>query len=137
MKQLPDNFGQPDCQCKHCQGVKTNSSKHLINHGKYKKASELAANELNRVSLPGDVDYEPQAVQAKRGKDIKTFEDRPADVRANIRRVSESNEEFRRRTAIAINYQHLFPERFNSTGIDLSSNPTHRVAEPLTAPSEG
>ena len=29
----------------------------VINHGQYKRAGELASNEINRVSLPGDVDY--------------------------------------------------------------------------------
>lgn len=53
----------------------------------------------------------------KRGKDIKTFEDLPPDVQQTIRRVSESNEEFRRRTGIAIRYQHLFPGRFHSVGV--------------------
>jgi len=28
-----------------------------LNHGRYKAFSELADNEVNRVSLPGDVDY--------------------------------------------------------------------------------
>ena len=46
-------------------------------------------------------------VTPKRGKDIKVFADLPPDVQASIRRVSESNEEFKRRTAIAIHYQHV------------------------------
>src|SRR4030042_6371193 len=55
---LPANFGQPDCQCKHCQNTRASGSKFILNHGPYKRASELAGNELNRVSLPGDVDYQ-------------------------------------------------------------------------------
>ena len=54
---------------------------------------------------------------AKRGKDIKVFEDLPPDVQATIRTISESNEEFKRRTVIAIAYQHTFPNRYNSTGV--------------------
>ena len=54
---------------------------------------------------------------AKRGKDIKSFEDLPPDVQATINRVSESNEEKAKRTAAAIKYQHLFPDRYNSTGV--------------------
>lgn len=54
---LPANFGQTDCQCKHCRAVKVNGSKHTLNHGAYKTVSQLADNELNRVSLPGDIDY--------------------------------------------------------------------------------
>ena len=46
----------------------------------------------------------------KRGKDIKCFEDLPADVQHTIDRISESEEEKRRRTAIAIRYQHTFPD---------------------------
>jgi hypothetical protein len=57
-KALPANYGQPDCQCKHCRQNRANKSKLVINHGDYKKASELADNEVNRVTLPGDVDYE-------------------------------------------------------------------------------
>ena len=51
------NYGQPDCECKHCQQSRTNKSKNIINHGTYKTASQLARNEVNRISLPGDVDY--------------------------------------------------------------------------------
>lgn len=57
---LPANFGQPDCQCKHCQQNRANGNKHIINHGPYKTADELAPNEVNRMSLPGDVDYVPE-----------------------------------------------------------------------------
>ena len=52
----------------------------------------------------------------KRGKDIKAFADLPPDVQATINRVSQSNEEKQKRTAAAIKYQHLFPDRFHSTG---------------------
>lgn len=54
---LPANFGQPDCECKHCKQARMNKSKLVINHGQYKPRDQLAANEVNRVSLPGDVDY--------------------------------------------------------------------------------
>ena len=53
----PLNYGQPDCQCMHCQQHRTNNSKNIISHGRYKTASELSDHEVNRVSLPGDVDY--------------------------------------------------------------------------------
>jgi hypothetical protein len=52
------NYGQPDCECKHCQQSRANKSKNTINHGDYKPASEMAKNEVNRVSLPGDTDYD-------------------------------------------------------------------------------
>ena len=55
----PLNYGQPDCQCKHCGQVRTNKSNAIINHGEYMTAPELVANGYthNRVTLPGDVDY--------------------------------------------------------------------------------
>ncbi len=96
----------------------------------YKPASELKPGELNKVSKPGDADYVPQCETTKafieerpkcslidrRGKDIKTFLDLPPDVQQTIRDVSDTNEEFEKRTAIAIKYQHLFPNRYHSTG---------------------
>ena len=59
----------------------------------------------------------------KRGKDIKVFEDLPPDVQNTIDGLSvDENGEIDRtvkayRTAIAIHYQHLFPDRYNSTGV--------------------
>ena len=43
----------------------------------------------------------------KRGKDIKCFEDLPPDVQQCIDQLSIDSEEKHRRTAIAINYQHV------------------------------
>jgi len=53
----------------------------------------------------------------KRGKDIKCFADLPPDVQATINRISESNEEKKKWTKIAIKHQHLFPDRYHSTGV--------------------
>lgn len=53
----------------------------------------------------------------KRGKDIKCFEDLHPRTQAHIREISESNEEFQRRVAVAIRYQHLFPGRYEPRGI--------------------
>lgn len=53
----------------------------------------------------------------KRGTDIKCFADLPPDVQATINRISQSNEEKAKRTKIAIQYQHLYPDRFHSTGM--------------------
>ena len=55
--QKPANFGQDNCQCKHCQNNRSHGSRLTINHGPYKPASELSEHEVNRVSLPSDVDY--------------------------------------------------------------------------------
>ncbi len=92
-----------------------------------------------RVSKPGDDDYVPQCetmmvfVGGKnwvdelgrsltRGKDIKCFADLPPDVQETIRKMSmldgKLDETIKaNRTAIAVNYQHLFPERYHSTGV--------------------
>lgn len=51
------NFGQPDCECQHCQTNRANGNRHTLNHGLHKPADELGRNELNRVALPGDADY--------------------------------------------------------------------------------
>ena len=92
-----------------------------------------------RVSKPGDADYETTLVNAKpntgdkqlkdyydkhrettnpkRGKDIKCFEDLPPDVQKTIDIMSMVEGKIDQtikanRTAIAINYQHTFPERY-------------------------
>lgn len=51
----------------------------------------------------------------KRGKDIKCFADLPPDVQITIQMVSDTDEELEKRTAAAIRYQHLFPNRYHST----------------------
>ncbi len=58
----------------------------------------------------------------KRGKDIKCFDDLPVDVKLIINRLSMVDGKIDKtikanRTAIAVNYQHLFPDKFHSTGI--------------------
>ncbi len=58
----PANFGEPDCMCKMCIGNRANSKPSILNHGAWKRCENLATNELNRVPLPGDVDYVGVAV---------------------------------------------------------------------------
>lgn len=53
--EVPENYGLEDCTCRHCQ--QTRKTKTVLNHGPYKGVHELDENEVNRVSLPGDVDY--------------------------------------------------------------------------------
>ncbi len=55
---LPANFGEPDCQCTHCKNNRTHTQQLDINHGAWKPADRLGKNEINRVTLPGDIDYE-------------------------------------------------------------------------------
>ena len=55
---LPVNYGYADCECRMCQSSRAKGAQgKVINHGPWKPAGELAANEVNRVALPGDVDY--------------------------------------------------------------------------------
>ena len=56
----------------------------------------------------------------KRGKDIKCFEDLPADVQQAVNMMSMVNDKIDQtikanRTAIAIHYQHIFPGRYEPT----------------------
>lgn len=60
-----ENYGQPDCECWHCQNNGANGSKHILNHSQYKPVAELAENELNRVSLPGDSDNDGVCLDSK------------------------------------------------------------------------
>ena len=55
---LPANYGLDDCQCKHCQQACSRGAQgSIINHGQWKPIGELQPKEVNRVALPGDVDY--------------------------------------------------------------------------------
>ena len=58
---MPANFGQDDCTCRHCQNNRAKGSPHTLNHGAHKLAKALSKKELNRVTLPGDVDYKGAA----------------------------------------------------------------------------
>ncbi len=77
---------------------------------------------------------EPSVIPSpRRGKDITKFDHLPVDVQATINRLSDDEQEHGRRTAIAINYQHLFPDRYHCTGTggELVSNPVPvRVSKP-------
>ena len=53
----------------------------------------------------------------KRGKDIKCFSDLPPAVQLAIDLSDIDSKEHARRVAGAIHYQHLFPDRFHSTGV--------------------
>ena len=112
----------------------------------YKTASELGVNQSmtkgvtdsrcdkqgvtaqDFEDLPHDVQkmlatvIRSESKPAKRGKDIKCFEDLPVDVQQTIDRMSVVDGKIDQtikvnRTAIAIHYQHLFPDRYYSTGV--------------------
>lgn len=53
----PANFGLHDCQCMHCKQNRGGGNKLIINHGQFKHIGQLSGNEVNRQTLPGDVDY--------------------------------------------------------------------------------
>ena len=61
---VPENYGLENCVCKDCQLNRASGNKRIVNHGKYKDVSQLADNEINRVSLPGDIDYQEEVICA-------------------------------------------------------------------------
>lgn len=68
----------------------------------------------------GDVRIVQERVEPKRGKDIKCFADLPPDVQEDIDKMSTVDGKIDQtikanRTAIAVNYQHLFPDRYEPT----------------------
>ncbi len=89
-----------------------------------KRADAKFCSDVCRVIFNRNIKVEPVTgnVTDKRGKDIKYFGDLPMDVQATIDRLSVVDGKIDQtvkanRTAIAINYQHLFPDRFYSTGV--------------------
>ena len=56
---LPDNFGLADCQCRMCvvNRYRPPKDQKRINHGRVKPFADLGDNEINRITLPGDADY--------------------------------------------------------------------------------
>ena len=86
-----------------------------------------------RVSKPGDADYEPQCETTRAFvegrpkrlspiKQVKCFEDLPPDVQKTIDSMSVVEGKIDKtikanRTAIAVHYQHLFPDRYYNTGV--------------------
>lgn len=57
MRGKPANFGKVDCDCGLCKSNRATGSRKKINHGPWKDVTELEQDELNRVTIPGDVDY--------------------------------------------------------------------------------
>ncbi len=58
----PANFGASDCMCKMCIGNRAKPTPLMLNHGVWKRCDQLGRDEINRVPLPGDVDYVGVAV---------------------------------------------------------------------------
>ncbi len=84
------------------------------------KQKALLSEGVTNKALPREIHNFPNCNETltgtmtlpKRGKDIKCFADLPPDVQDNINWRSESNEEKQKRTVAAIEYQHLFPNRY-------------------------
>jgi len=51
-------YSGSDCDCGMCKNKVVNKSSKIINHGPWKSASDLKDNEINRVPIPGDDDYD-------------------------------------------------------------------------------
>ena len=105
----------PEGMTKQGMTVKSSPSNVIPRRGKDEGVT-ITTKGLHKLNLMADVINE-QVLGKKRGHDIKCFEDLPPDVQQTIDRISESPEEKRKRTGIAIRYQQLFPDRYYSTGI--------------------
>ncbi len=76
----------------------------------------------HKLNLMADAINQQVIRSPKRGKDIKCFADLPPDIRRTIERMSTVEDGAIdqsikvNRTAIAVNYQHQFPDRYYSTG---------------------
>ena len=87
------------------------------------KAKSRAKGVTNLGMTQGVTSYgNGTCVIPKRGKDIKCFEDLPPDVQQTINKMSIVEGKIDQtikanRTAIAIHYQHLFPDRYYNTGV--------------------
>ena len=81
------------------------------------KTAGVAERAEPKRSYIGAVPETPDTTSPKRGKDIKCFEDLPPDVQQTIDSMSIVEGKIDQtikanRTAIAIAYQHTFPERY-------------------------
>jgi len=95
---------------------------------RYRNKHKGVTNEgVTDKALPPDLDIREGFDEAKmqgstkRGKDIECFEDLPPDVQQTIDKMSVVDGKIdqtikAKRTAIAVDYQHLFPGRYYSTG---------------------
>ncbi len=78
-----------------------------------------------------------ERAKPKRGLDIKCFLDLPLDVQDTIQTLSESEAEYQKRTRIAIDYQHQFPDRYNCSGCCISTSERVVTGKPGDADYNG
>ena len=107
-------------------------------HEHYKPANELKSGQYNPVSKPGDSDYVPQCETtrafvdnrakrlstAKRGKDIKCFEDLPPNAQECINKMSIKDGKIDQTLkdnwmASVVSFQRLYPDRYESLVNDI------------------
>ena len=108
-KQETEKCHPDECICNECKTRQVNDQR---------LKNKLEYYETKGVICSGPV----VTVKSKRGKDIECFADLPPDVQQTIDSLSMVDGKIcqrvkANRTAIAINYQHLFPDRFHSTGV--------------------
>lgn len=70
---LPLNYGLENCTCKHCESNRINGNKLVVNH-----TGQQLPGQVNRVSLPGDIDYDGCMIQVD-GVWQQKFKDEPLD----------------------------------------------------------
>lgn len=79
----------------------------------------------------------------RRGKEIQCFADLPPDIQATIIRLTTNNDGTvdkqarTNRTAIAINYQHLFPDRYDSVGVGCELEPVAQTGANIRVSKPG
>ena len=89
------------------------------------KQKALLSEGVTDKALP-DIGYQRNyeiTAHTKRGLDIKCFNDLPVDVQDTIVKMSiidgkVDNAEWHKRTAAAIHYQHVFPDKYMNKGAD-------------------
>ena len=100
-----------------------------------KRSKDIADKSVEFVTAKGVVAGIPAINKPKRGKDIKCFEDLPPDVQQTIDRMSMVGDKIdqtikAKRTAIAIDYQHQFPDRYNCSGCCISTSERVVIGKP-------
>ena len=115
-------------ECKQC-GTDYEAKRSTSSYCSPKCKQEFYRNRMKGVTVTLVTAKETKNVtvtdKPKRGKDIKCFEDLPPDVQETIKMMSQRAGkidpiEKAKRTAAAIKYQHLFPDRYENQSTVLS-----------------
>lgn len=92
------------------KGITQAVLKGITEGAKLQKKMGITEGISERVLSDAELKAHCVKVIPKRGKDIQCFEDLPLDVQQAINK--EEPDQRARRTAAAIKYQHLFPDRY-------------------------